>query len=157
MRDLIKPINVEAFDLVRQANVEVHKNEIQPRGGGKPFVTASIVVNGKYAHEFSPRSRVSQALLTMEPEALAARLNGGSFFFINGQLVDFRDAAYEQSGGFFQSQESIEKMIELIGVRVMRRGARNELHTHVSLCFRILALEDATVQRARSIWMATRK
>lgn len=120
MRDLIKPINVEAFDLVRQANVEVHKNEIQPRGGGKPFVTASIVVNGKYAHEFSPRSRVSQALLTMEPEALAARLNGGSFFFINGQLVDFRDAAYEQSGGFFQSQESIEKMIELIGVRVMR-------------------------------------
>lgn len=120
MRNLIQPINVEAFDLVRQAKVEVQRHETHPRNGGKPQVYASIIVNDKYDHEFTPRSRVSQALLTMEPEALAARLNGGSFFFINGQLVDFRDAAYEQSGGFFQSQESIEKMIELIGVRFMR-------------------------------------
>jgi len=120
MRNVIQPINVEAFDLVRQAKVEVRRNVIVPAGTAKPIVTASIVVNDKYAHEFSARSRVSQALLTMEPEALAARLNGGSFFFINGQLVDFRDAQYEQSGGFFQSHASIEKMIELIGVRTMR-------------------------------------
>jgi hypothetical protein len=127
MRNLMTPINVEAFEMVRNAKVEVTKRVVGLTESGLPIPEAEIVVNDRYTHTFPNRSRISQALLTMPPEALAARLSGGDFFFINGQLVDFRDGQYEQSGGFVHTDESINKMIELIGVRFMKSNDKRAL------------------------------
>lgn len=105
-----------AFDLVRNAPVEV--TPVTSRDGrGKPVVHARIEVAGKYVHDFSRHSRVSKHLELMDPKDLSDRLSGGSYFFIDGDLVDFRDGAYT---GFVHTDESIQKFVDLIGYQ--RRG-----------------------------------
>jgi len=134
MRNLIVPINIESFDMIRDADVKVERELYIPAGSktGVAQVAAKIIVNDKHVHTFSPRSRVSQALLVMKPEDLQARLNGGSFFFINGEMIDFRDNQY---GGFVHTDQSIEKLIELVGVRKISDHDRKALgiKTHSDL------------------------
>lgn len=48
----------------------------------------------------------------MTPEDLSARLSGGSFFFIDDQMVDFRDGQYN---GFVHTDESVGVFMDLIG------------------------------------------
>lgn len=122
---IITPIAVESFDMVRGAKVEVRaSNAVATGAGRRPYPVATIVVNDKYEHEFSANSRVSKALWLMTPEQLQERLNGGAYFFINGKLIDFR---YAQDVEFVHSDESIGKMIELIGVRSLDANQRRSL------------------------------
>lgn len=75
---------------------------------------AEIIVDGDYTHRFPASSRVSKALELMTPAQLEERLNGGSFFFVNGILFDFRDGAYN---GFIHTPSAIESLKDVIGIR----------------------------------------
>lgn len=95
------------FQLIDNADVRVTKI-INPK---KQF-EAEIVVNDKYIHRFSAKSRVSKHLDLMEASDLAQRLTGGKFFFIGNQLVDFRDGGYN---GFVHTDDTIAKFMEVLG------------------------------------------
>ena len=95
------------FEMIRNANVEVEQ-----RFNSKNFPVADIVVDGKHHHRFDAKSRVSKNLEIMTPDDMQQRLTGGHFFFANGQLLDFRDGQYQ---GFVHSDDSINKLIEVIG------------------------------------------
>lgn len=77
MRNLIQPINVENFDMVRNAKVEVKKLITIPhrRDGaeGHPTVSAIVTVNDRYVHEFS-RSPVYPRLLSRCPKKRSLRV-----------------------------------------------------------------------------------
>jgi hypothetical protein len=96
-----------SYELLRNANVTVTK-----KLATKSAPIAVITVNDKYTHEFAASSRVSKHLEVMEPEHLEARLNGGAFFFVEDQLVDWRDNSYH---GFAHSDDSIKHMMDTIG------------------------------------------
>jgi hypothetical protein len=106
------------YELARAADVKVTKNF-----NAKGAVVASIVVNDTYTHEFAASSRVSKHLEMMEPEFLQDRLSGGQFFFVENQLVDFRDNTYH---GFTHTDSSIDSMAEVLGYS---RVADLPLHT----------------------------
>ncbi len=96
-------------DLRTNADVKVlHSTDNRNHG------VAEIVVDGDYTHRFSANSRVSKALELMTPAQLEERLTGGSFFFINGILFDFRDAQYN---GFIHTPSAIESLKSVIGIR----------------------------------------
>lgn len=96
------------YELVRSANVRVTAST-----DAKNYPVASIIVNNAYKHEFSPDSRVSKALETMDADTLAQRLTGGSYFFVDDDLVDFRDGHYN---GFIHEDASIKKLSKVIGI-----------------------------------------
>jgi len=86
---------------------------------GKAVAVATV--NGTHQHRFDPRSRVSKALETTSPKDLDERLSGGSYFFVDGELVDFRDGNYH---GFMHTDESIEHLADVLGIT--RRVAGDE-------------------------------
>lgn len=102
------------FKMVRGATVAVDSIR-----NTKNIHTARIVVDGQYVHQFGANSRISKALSIMTPTDLAERLTGGNFFFINDRLIDFRD---NQHTGFVHTDESIEKLMEVIGVTEKKYG-----------------------------------
>lgn len=106
------------YELVRKADVEVtsHRNSRNQN-------IASIKVNDKYEHWFDANSRVSRALDTMLPSDLAERFKGGTYFFVEGTLVDFRDAHYN---GFVQDDASIASLVRVIGIQ-----ERANISTHL--------------------------
>lgn len=105
-----------SFELVRDADVTV--TAISSRNTrNNAVVQAEIVVNDKYQHRFPVSSRVSKHLELMEPEALAKRLSGGTFMFIDETLVDFRDGGYN---GFVHTDQTISKFVDMFGYQ--RRG-----------------------------------
>ena len=67
----------DTYQLVRNAKVQVTKGY-----AGKNQPVANVIINDKYHHSFSPKSRVSKHLQLVEPKQLADNLSGGSFFFI---------------------------------------------------------------------------
>lgn len=79
----------------------------------KGNTTLTITVNDIFEHQFPSTSRVSKALGTADIDSIVARLDGGSFFFVDDQMVDFRYSDYQ---GFVHNQDSIEKLIEVIGI-----------------------------------------
>lgn len=97
------------YVIVRNADVEVgsHRNS-------RNHHVASIKVNGKFEHHFDAQSRVSRALETMTTTDLAERFKGGTYFFVEGTLVDFRDVHYH---GFIQDDASIASLVRVIGIR----------------------------------------
>ena len=91
----------------RNAHVIVHKlldNKKRPQ--------AHITVNGRFEHTFPHKSRVSKHLEMMEPKMLAERLTGGDFFFVEDQMIDFRDGGYN---GFRHTDDTIEAFMEILG------------------------------------------
>lgn len=96
------------FELVRDASVEVFAERNK-----KNAPVARIVVDDKYEHKFDANSRISRALDIMTPDQLSHRLGGGQYFFIDDNLIDFRDGQYN---GFVHTDESIGKLIETIGI-----------------------------------------
>lgn len=102
--------------LIRGAHVDVKKMVLANKK-----IAAIIEVDGKYQHEFSPKSRVSKHLELMEPKDLAARLSGGHYFFIDGKLHDFRDGAYAQNG-FVHDDATIGILMNVIGVQPKTTG-----------------------------------
>lgn len=95
------------FSLIRGADVKLTHVV-----NDKKQNVAEIIVDGKFSHRFSSKSRVSKHLDVMAPADLEARLNGGTFFFVDDEMVDFRDASYN---GFIQSEATIEKFMDLLG------------------------------------------
>ncbi len=80
----------------------------------KNDTVAEMEVDGEYTHRFPASSRVSKALEEMSPLQLQERLEGGSYFFVNGVLFDFRDGNYN---GFIHTPESINALQDVIGIR----------------------------------------
>ena len=107
----IKPIKgSDDWELLPRADVKVTQHAVHSRAG--THNEASIVVNDKYEWRFPQTSRVSKALDVMTADALQERLNGGSYFFVENKLVDFRDGHYH---GFTHSQETIRNLMNIIG------------------------------------------
>ena len=96
-------------DLRRKASVVVRASTDR-----KNHPVAEIEVDGEYTHRFPASSRVSKALEEMSPIQLQERLDGGSYFFVNGILFDFRDGNYN---GFIHTPESIDALQDVIGIR----------------------------------------
>ena len=93
------------FNLIRNADVEViaHRD-----AANNPIVLASI--NGN-EHRFAAASRVSRSLEMMAADEVAERLTGGSYFFIEDKLVDFRDGQYSRNNGFVHTDDSINHLM----------------------------------------------
>lgn len=96
------------FDLLRDASVELNVTYDKKR---RP--QANITVNGQYEHTFPSTSRVSKQLESTDPSTLEARLNGGKFFVVDDQIVDFR---YNDYNGFVHSDQAIEQLVEHVGI-----------------------------------------
>lgn len=107
------------FKLVRDAHVDV-KQVVS--GQGKARISqAEISVNGgEFTHRFGAKSRVSKHLDLMTPQDLAARMQGGSFFFIDDQLVDFRDGMYVAGNGFVHTDESVKVFMDILGFQARK-------------------------------------
>lgn len=96
-----------SYELIRNANVKVTKKMATAKSP-----VAVITINDNFTHEFAASSRVSKHLEVMEAEHLEARLNGGAFFIVEDQLVDWRDNSYH---GFAHDDASIGKLMDTIG------------------------------------------
>lgn len=102
-----------SFNLIRNADVKVA--QIMTRGHkGVMTSEAEVTINGDIKHRFPVNSRVSKHLEVMSADDLSQRLTGGSFFFIDDTLVDFRDGQYG-SNGFIHTDESIGVFMDLLG------------------------------------------
>jgi hypothetical protein len=119
-------MNAQNYTLFRNANVKV-SNVFNKKGD----IQAHILVNGKHEHIFDASSRVSKALshasgeqLKLATAQLEDRLTEGSYFFVDDQLVDFRDSIYT---GFVHNDRSIEQLVRHIGI------AKNETLTRSGL------------------------
>ena len=97
-----------SFQLIRNANVSV---EAGRNHKGQQIATAYI--GDHHEHQFTPTSRISQALDTTTPQQIAERMSGGQYFFTEeGELHDFRYGDYD---GFVHEDGNIDKLAELIG------------------------------------------
>lgn len=113
------PTPIEDVDAVlcRDAAVKLTASQ-----NDKNEAVAVVEVDGRFQHRFDASSRVSKALETTPVAALEDRLNGGQFFFVNDQLVDFRDGRYR---GFIHEEDAIEAMLRTIGVEQGSPGRRS--------------------------------
>ena len=103
------------YEMIRNADVEVIGTRNQKN---HPVALASI--NGR-EHRFDASSRVSRSLDMMTPDEVAARLTGGQYFFVNGELHDFRDGHYH---GFVHTDESIDHLADVLGFSSGREAVR---------------------------------
>lgn len=111
------------FELAKKANVSLsHKYD------DKGHVLAHIEINNMYEHTFDSASRISKALnsssgsdLELTTTQLGSRLNGGSYFMVDDQLVDFRDSHYD---GFVQDDNAIEQLMKYIGYKPVESRTR---------------------------------
>lgn len=103
------------YEMIRNANVSVigSRNE-------KNHPIAIATIDGR-EHRFDATSRVSRSLELMTPSDVAERLSGGQYFFIDGELIDFRDGHYN---GFVHTDDSIDHLMEVL-------GASRDSHVHV--------------------------
>lgn len=104
--------------IVKNADIKVSKlmNE-----KGHPI--AHIEVDGQYEHTFSASSRVSKHLDMMEPKDLESRLQDGTYFFVENELIDFRDGSYS---GFVHKDDNIKNFLDVIGYQ--RKAELNLAH-----------------------------
>lgn len=98
-------------ELVRNAPVLITAIE-EVGQKGKTKISARAEIGGRFQHTFSAESRVSKALAMMPAAELSRRMSGGHYFMVNEKLVDFRNGDYD---GFVHSDESIQKLIQVIG------------------------------------------
>jgi len=108
------------YQLLRNADVNVRKL-IDETG-----THAHITVDGKYEHVFPAKSRLSDALGVMTTEELSQKLTGGSFFYVEDKLIDFRDVNYVHNG-FQHTDAAIDSLMEVIGFRDVTK-ARKSAH-----------------------------
>lgn len=113
---------MQTYELVTDAKVSVEIGRTAMKK--EPFVT--IGVNDKYTHDFDPKSRISKALTVATPEAIQNRLNGGSFFFVENELMDFRDSSYR---GFVHDNSAIDSLMEVLGYSSKLSGFGRKLNT----------------------------
>ena len=115
------------YEMIRNADVEVISTR---NAANHPVALASI--NG-LEHRFDATSRVSKSLDMLSADDVAARLSGGNYFFVNGELHDFRDGHYN---GFVHTDESIAHLADVLGFSEGRNSVRvheNTVGRHLTL------------------------
>jgi len=99
--------NDKKHTMLRDANVVVR--ELQDHTGSHAVIT----VNDAFEHVFPADSRVSKHLDLQTAEELAATMTGGSYFFLDDELIDFRDSRYGK--GFVHTDASLDSLMHFIG------------------------------------------
>lgn len=105
------------IQVIRNAHVDVRAELAGEKG---PVLR--IIVNGQFDHKFSPNSRESRMLTEVDIATIQGLLNGGTYVFSNGKLVDYRADRNATYKGFVQSDEAIEQLIEHIGFEAPKNG-----------------------------------
>lgn len=98
---------MNTYNLRRDAQVTVEK-----LFDDKHRPMAACVIDGEFEHIFPHTSRVSKHLDSMEAVDLSERLTGGQFFFVEDQLIDFRDSSYN---GFVHTDKTVDVFMDIIG------------------------------------------
>lgn len=118
----MKPVE---YNLYRNAKVAV-----VPSRDDAGHSIAKIYVNDKQ-HTFTKDSRISKALdyydeeqIRLASRQLQERLSGGQYFFIENELVDFRDADYD---GYTHDDNAIDNLMDILGVRTGEAKTRSGL------------------------------
>lgn len=97
----------DGFQMIRDAEV-IAKADYTPNSG-KKVLTIQV---GDHSHTFAPTSRISDALHHTTPEVIAARMNGGNFFFHDGRLLNFQ---YGDQPAFIHTDDAIQALIDHVG------------------------------------------
>lgn len=114
-RFIPKAIKTDSWKLIEAKKVKID----QYIDDKKNVITTIDVNNGELIHTFDKLSKVSKALSVVEPTILEQRFTNGKFFVVNDKLADYRDNTYR---GFIHKKESIEKLINIIGVSTNKSG-----------------------------------
>lgn len=100
--------NEHNIEMDRNAHVEVVKHD---NGNGK--YQAGLIINDRPEIILPQTSRVSKALELYAPADVASRLTGGQYFYVDGQLVDFRDGDYN---GFVHDDTALQALLHVLGI-----------------------------------------
>ena len=111
-------------DFIKNAKVNV-ESSTDKKKRKTAIITVGDGTGEKYQHQFPHVSRISKALDVMTPGQLAERLTGGSYFFVEDTLYDFREGNYK---GHIQSDETILQLKDLLGINVVTCGCTKTLH-----------------------------
>lgn len=74
----------------------------------------------QYQHEFPSNHRMSKRLFVASAEAIQRDLQGGTYFIVEGALIDYRDRSFR---GYIHTDESLEKLVEFVGVERVSRSS----------------------------------
>ena len=111
-------------DFIKNAKVNVETNN-DKKGRKNALITVGNEAGEKYQHQFPHTSRISKALDVMTPGQLAERLTGGSYFFVEDTLYDFREGNYK---GHIQTDETILQLKDLLGIN--QYSTRGDMRVH---------------------------
>lgn len=103
------------IELIRNGNIELASDTDNE---GKPEIHMSV--EGKYDVSFGPKSNMVDQLRSMDIGELEEQINGGTFFFVEGQLVDWQGG---RSGKFVHSDEAVQSLAETVGYSYATNGA----------------------------------
>lgn len=101
------------YEMINNANVELTKTFDQFGN-----IVAEVIINDQYQHQFKPRSIVSRSLRVATPEQVEKRLQNGSFFIVEGSIIDYKDNRYK---GFKHNDDAIAELMSNIGVSLNRQ------------------------------------
>lgn len=101
------------LQIIRNAKVELKHTF---KGDGLVLI---IIVNDRYIHEFSPKSRESRALQTTDIKILEQQFNGGTYVISDEEIIDYRLSNYR---GFIQSDVAMANLQEVIGAEKTKTG-----------------------------------
>lgn len=99
--------------LIRDARVDV-KQHINEKRQNEAVITIGDAKGEKFQHRFKASSRISKHLDLMTAKDLQKRMDGGTYFFIDGELVEFRDGMYH---GFSHDDHAIDVFMEKLGAQ----------------------------------------
>lgn len=101
---------MSTFEVLRKAKVEVRA--VNTKDGR----ALELVFADGRTHCFDSRSRESELLdiFGHDMKIIAEKFDGGTYSFLGGQLVDYRDASWR---GFVHSDESIQQLVERVGLQ----------------------------------------
>jgi len=78
-------------------------------------IRLKISVNDEMPHIFEKGRSENKLIEQMELKSIEERFNGGTFVFLNGNLIDYRVAEYN---GYIRSDEEIKVLSDVLGVSV---------------------------------------
>lgn len=141
------------FEMIRDAHVEVRDIidfDVNKLGNRVKRHQAEVSINGgQFTHRFPHTSRVSKHLELMAPKDLAERMSGGSFFFVEGALSDWRDGLYD---GFMHTDEAIGHLMKTIGVTHQSELALHLRTRNVGNSTQVRRSDDRSEFQLRRLW-----
>jgi len=105
------------FDLLRNAPAEVAP-QFDPQGR---LLMVHALIAEKYQITFDSKSPICQQFYRSGLAGIEKMLNGGTYMFCNGQLVEYRTADYK---GFIHGDDSIEKLAGILGANKLDKQGR---------------------------------